>query len=316
MIWGMQIVAVVVLYKTNLERSSTMISIGRELSLLPDLLSDIRVLVWDNGPVPLSPSGLPVGFEYQHSPTNAGVSGAYNGALRRADHLGAPWLLLLDQDSSLPVRYLESMLAYSRSLSSQSKIGTVVPFVESNGINVSPRQTGWTLRSQQIPETQSGIFPREGFAINSGTLVRVSALREIGGYSNVFWLDLSDQYVFHQLHEAGFYMYVAANLKIQHSIANSNYDTDMSEDRYRGFLAAENVFSLRFHSRFSNGAHNLVLLLRAVRQFKRFSNKGFAKLTLLSLTQRLLLSRSRALEIWMKDLSIRDLPAIAGPEIE
>ncbi len=305
----MQIVAVVVLYKTDLQQSSTVVSLGRELSLLSDS-HDIQILLWDNGPVPPSPLVVPVGFEYRHSPTNTGVSGAYNGALKAAEESGAPWLLLLDQDSSLPTGYLQRMLAYSRMFDGEFDVGTVVPFVESNGVKVSPRRTGWTLRSQQIPEAEAGRFRRGGFAINSGTLMRVSALRKIGGYSDIFWLDLSDQYVFHMLQEAGFSMYVARDLKIQHSIANSDYDRSMSEDRYRSFLAAENVFSRTFHSRCSNGAHNLILLLRAVRQFRRFNNKEFARLTLLSLKQRLFLLPSRALEIWMKELRVRDIPAV------
>jgi GT2 family glycosyltransferase len=258
---------------------------------------------------------VPGSFEYKHSKENKGVSGAYNGALERAEALGCPWLLLLDQDTALSEGYLQRMLHYSRMLCEDIRVATVVPFVRSNGILVSPRRSGRTLRSSQIAETESGVIDKDSFAINSGTLMRVSALRAIGGYSDIFWLDLSDQYVFHLLYNLGKVMYLAGELEIRHSIANSDYDRAMSPERYRNYLAAENVYSRTFHSRFMNWAHNLLLLLRAARQYNRFNNKDFARLTLRSLWQRLSLSSSRGIELWTQELGQRSMPVVTEGKI-
>jgi hypothetical protein len=93
-------------------------------------------------------------------------------------------------------------------------------------------------------------------------------------------------------------------------IANSDYNRSMSSERYRSFLAAENIFSNMTRSHLVNGAHNLQLLARALRQYLRFRNKDFAKLTLRSLWQRLSLSKSHGIELWTKDLGQRNMPLI------
>lgn len=306
----MQILAVVVLYKIRPEDSTTLRSLIAELERDPDQRTEIAVLVWDNSPEPLVPNKLTGSFEYFHSIENKGVSGAYNSALERAESLGIPWLLLLDQDTTLPQGFVRRMLDYSRSLYGNAEIATVIPFVRSNEVLVSPRTCGHTLRSSQIDESESGIIRKKSFAINSGTLMRVSALRGIGGYSDLFWLDLSDQFVFHRLYKAGKLMYLAGDLEIAHSIANSDYDRGMSRERYKSYLAAENLFSQTFHSRVSNWAHNAVLLARALRQYRRFREKGYAYLTLQSLWQRLVLPNRRGIKLWTQNLRQRNIPGV------
>jgi GT2 family glycosyltransferase len=306
----MEIVVVVVRYKTPLSESTTLQSLRAQCQETPKLLSEAYLLVWDNSPEALAPNQTPAGFHYKHSERNAGVAGAFNGALERAESLGCTWLLLLDQDTVLPAGFLSRMLAYSHLLNTDTRVAAIVPFVRSKERLVSPRRAGWTLRSSQIAESYSGIFEGRGFAINSGTLMRVSALRGIGGYSDLFWLDLSDQYVFHRLYQVANVMYVAADLTIQHSIANSDYDKAVSPERYISFLAAENLFLRMFHSRLSNAAHDVILVARAARQYRRFRNKEFARLTLCSLQQRLLLNHKRAKELWTRELSNRSIPLL------
>jgi len=42
-----------------------------------------------------------------------------------------------------------------------------------------------------VDKTLIGITPREIVALNSGTLLRISAVRELGGFNPEFWLVLS-----------------------------------------------------------------------------------------------------------------------------
>ena len=72
--------------------------------------------------------------------------------------------------------------------------------------------------------------------------MRVTALREVGGYSEEFWLDLSDVYVFQELYRKGKFMYVAGDLRVDHSIASMDFDKEMSPERYRNFMAAESAY--------------------------------------------------------------------------
>ena len=92
------------------------------------------------------------------------------------------------------------------------EIATVVPFVYSHGALVSPGRLGRFNQNKQIPPTVSGIFRYKGYGVNSATLMRVGALREIGGYSEEFWLDLSDVYAFQAMYRKGRYMFIAGDL--------------------------------------------------------------------------------------------------------
>ena len=131
---------------------------------------------------------------------NVGTSGAYNQAMELAESIGCPWLLLLDQDTTVSDEFLRGMIGYSEKLARAQEIAAVVPFIFSHGTLVSPRRLLSFNRVQQIPLTFSGLCKDKAYAVNSATLMRVAALREVGGYSEEFWLDLSDVYVFQPFH--------------------------------------------------------------------------------------------------------------------
>ena len=129
-----------------------------------------------------------------------------------------------------------------KSLTDAQEVAAVVPFVLSHGTLVSPRRLLSFNRVQQIPLTFSGLCKDKAYAVNSATLMRVAALREVGGYSDEFWLDLSDVYVFQGLHRKGKYMYIAGDLLVEHSIASMDFDKEMSPERYENFMAAESAY--------------------------------------------------------------------------
>jgi hypothetical protein len=204
-----QIVAVVVLYKRLPEQSQTIASLGTVFADNPELLDSIRVILFDNSPKGLEQVNLSFPCDYYHSDQNVGTSGAYNYALQFAETGVFPWLLLFDQDTKISAGFLPRMLEYSHLLLGQMEIGSVVPFIYSHGSLVSPTELGRFNRMSHIPSSFNGIYRQSAFAVNSATLMRVKALREIGGYSDEFWLDLSDIYVFQAMYRKGRYLYVA-----------------------------------------------------------------------------------------------------------
>ena len=117
---------------------------------------------------------------------------------------------------------------------------------------VSPRRLLSFNRVQQIPVTFNGLCKDKAYAVNSATLMRVTALRDVGGYSEEFWLDLSDVYVFQEFYRKGKYMYVAGELHVEHSIASMDFDKEMSPERYRNFMAAESAYIDCFCRRWSD----------------------------------------------------------------
>lgn len=307
----MQILVVVVRYKIPLEQSQTMISLSEAFRVYPELQGPFGVLVWDNSPAKLDNPQLSFSFEYRHSDRNLGVSGAYNRAMEWAESIGCPWLLLLDQDTTIPEDYFRKMLQYSRTFQDEERIATIVPFVHSHGRLVSPRRFGRMARNHLIPKSVTGIYKKNAYAVNSGTLLRTSALREVGGYSEQFWLDLSDAYVFQALRRSGKWMYIAGDLELGHSIAALDFNKDMGTARYRNFLAAENTYFQLYRSRLVNWAHTFWLLARAARQYRRYRNKHFARITLACFFERLAYSKSARLKRWQDELQQREIPIIS-----
>ena len=139
---------------------------------------------------------------------------------------------------------------------------------------------------------RSAAMQRKAYAVNSATLVRVTALREIGGYSDEFWLDLSDVYVFQAIHRKGKYMYVAGDLRVEHSIASMDFDKEMSPERYRNFMAAESAYIDLYLSPLEQPAQLLRLFVRTIRQYRRYENKIFSRITWEYFLQRLFLNQS------------------------
>jgi GT2 family glycosyltransferase len=216
------------------------------------------VLLWDNSPVPATEVSLPFRFELSHFGHNVGTSGAYNYAMGLAESLSCPWLLLLDQDTRVSEEFLRGMIRHGEQFLEVAEVATVVPFIFSHGALVSPRRMLRFNRMQQIPVTFCGLCKDKAYAVNSATLLRVAALKEVGGYSDEFWLDLSDVYVFQALHRKGKHMYVACDLHVEHSIASMDFDKEMSPERYRNFLAAESAYIDLFLSPVEQFAQNSV----------------------------------------------------------
>lgn len=132
------------------------------------------------------------------------------------------------------------------------------------------------------------------FAANSGALLRVAALQAIGGYSTRFWLDYSDIYVFHRLHEQGFGVRIAADLTLQHEIAMLDYDARMTPARYATYLAAEGDFLDLYRGAVERAMHLLRLAVRVRRQ-RRYASPVFSQMSRDALWQRLRTTRRQRL---------------------
>jgi GT2 family glycosyltransferase len=310
-----QIVAVVVLYKRLPEQSQTVESLGKIFAAKPELLDSIHVVLFDNSPTALDHMSRPFPFSYHHAGRNLGTSGAYNYAMELAEREAISWLLLLDQDTSVSAEFLPRILEYSYLLQGKADIGSVVPFIYSHGTLVSPRKLGRFNRISQIPADFNGCCRQRAYAVNSATLMRVSALREIGGYSDDFWLDLSDVYVFQAMFRKGRYMYVAGDLTLQHLITSMDFDNDMTPERYRNFLAAESAFVDLFSSAPERAAHVIRLLARTLRQRRRHRNRVFSEITLEYFYRRLFDTRATRIQSWRKQLLLRDIPVIEDGQV-
>jgi GT2 family glycosyltransferase len=306
----MQIVIVVVLYKRSPSQSQTINSLTAVFERNPELLGSFRVFIWDNTPNLNAEPVIAFPAEYRYAGRNLGTSGAYNQALGFAETLGSPWMLLFDQDTTVSEELLPRMLGYSKSLRDAAEVGAVAGFVYSHGALVSPRRLARFNQVRPIPPTAHGVYTRKAYAVNSATLMRVSALREIGGYSDEFWLDLSDVYVFQAMHRRGKYMYLAGDLRVEHSIASMDFDNEMSPERYHNFIAAESAFIDLYLPPLERIAQLLRLFVRTIRQYWRYENKTFARISWDYFCWRIFQTRATRILNWRRQLASRDLPVI------
>lgn len=140
---------------------------------------------------------------------NQGVSAARNHGLRRAR---APFVIFLDQDDVWHPAMLERQLACLRSHSNMAAVAAPHEFwfAEPDGSYATPRWPddpgegvlasgfeGWTYHQ----------FLYDNWALTSGTLLRTSVVREMGGFDEELplsedwdlWLRISARYPFAQL---------------------------------------------------------------------------------------------------------------------
>jgi GT2 family glycosyltransferase len=307
----MEMLIVAVRYRIFLEDSQTFASLSKAFRSHPDLLAWTGVLIWDNGPSALPEVQLPFPFEYRYTGRNLGVSAAYNCALAFAEEKGCPWLLLLDQDTTLPEDFLSHMLEYARFHQANSRIAAVAPFLICDSQPVSPAIIR-VDHAQPLPLSFSGEHERPAYAANSGTLVRVSALRAVGGYDEDFWLDFSDITLFHRLYLHGMRLYVAGDLHLHHSLSTNNYDGAMSPERYRNAIAAEGAYWDLYRCRRDNFALTARLLLRAFKQWMVYRNKEFSRITWRQFWRRIFVTKPQRLQHWRRQSGCRNIPAVAS----
>jgi GT2 family glycosyltransferase len=296
----MRILAVLVRYQTPLQQSRTFQGLKSALASDPDLAGSYKVMIWDNTPATVADPQLPPAFLYRHSNANLGTSGAYNEALGYARARGHKWLLLLDQDMEIRVDFLRALLRHRREAESRPEVAAVVPTVKVGEVVASPFRQRFN-RVIPYPQGESGILPGEAIAINSGALVRVSAIEQIGRFSRDFWLDYSDMDLFHRFHLQGLRVWRAADTELQHEMSIMDYDRLMTPSRYRNFARAENAFNDLYKGPLENAVQTLRMLVRALKQRKKYKNREFSRIAWEQWMYRLKTSRKQRLLAWKAD---------------
>jgi GT2 family glycosyltransferase len=223
------ILAVIVLYNCELSRSQSLCSFLEVLKANPELARRFSLVVYDNSPQaqrPVAAEGFPT--HYVHDPANGGLASAYNFALARAESEEREWLLLLDQDTTPTQEFLCELVEAATALNANAQVAAIVPKLVVNGEIHSPatefiEQMRRQFQPPALPITEDavGIMQQPLCPYNSGSTIRVSALRSIGGFPPEFWLDYLDHAVFHALHVHGYRIYVML-AKLAHDSSHSD----------------------------------------------------------------------------------------------
>jgi len=259
---------IVVLYQRSFEQSESLSSLFAILRERPEWAQRLSLLVYDNSPHAQVPSDkVPVPVTYIHDSGNSGLAKAYNAALARAEQEKCEWLLLLDQDTSLNAEFVSELLEVATRVQEQLSVGAIVPKLMVGGTMHSPaREFFVELRRIRKPGKSiylqaSGMQQQHLVAYNSGSALRVSALRAIGGFPAEFWLDFLDHAVFHKLYQHGYRLYIL-NARLAHDFSDSNV-ASVAAWRQLNVLEARNLYVKQNGSAIDRLLYRIWLLRRA-----------------------------------------------------
>jgi hypothetical protein len=256
------ILPILVLYNSTLADSSTyctFVAASRSANLDPT-----SIAVYDNSPArQVTPAQEADLLAYRHDSANGGIAAAYNWALDIAIQRSASWLMLLDQDSTLPPEFLRLSLSQVCRYDANTAVVAIVPVVRSRGARVSPMRVG-PFGLRQLPADTSGIQTKEIMAINSGAVIRCNFLESIGGFNRAYWLDYLDHWLFHQVYSSGKKAAVSDCI-LKHRLSVQGYRKGVSIERYRSIIAGEAGFITAYKSKSEVSIYLLRLLARSVK---------------------------------------------------
>ena len=263
------ITAVIVLYERAPAESEALVSLQEIFAADKSLASRFSLLLYDNSLSPHTVEGLRVDCVYVHNAKNGGLAAAYNYALDRASQKRSEWLLLLDQDTTLTADYITSLLGTTLKYESDLSVSSIVPLIEMQNRIYSPEQDFFYHVRHQFPRMRYYPIARETHglqkkwlnAYNSGAAIRVSALKQIGGFPEDFRVDYLDHAVFHQLNLDGRWMVVLPAV-LQQKLSHKDLN-DVSPDRHNSVLQAQSLFMARYGTWIDRQLYRLWLLRRS-----------------------------------------------------
>ena len=296
----LNVMAVIVLYRIAPEESPAFRSVLAARQAFRPEQGGVRVLLWDNSPGAEERCDLPDGVSYFADRSNSGLATAYNRALEWAELHGADWLLTLDQDTSVPADFFTRLAAAATASSTYAGVGAIVPQIAAEGKQLSPNWFQFGAVPRWYRSGYVGV-PREAvFAFNSGAMLRVDALRQIGGYDPRFWLDDSDAMIFSKLHQHGKRVYVAGDIQLDHEFSMKDMQRRMSAARYQNALFAETAFWDLRMNRMAGWERTLRLMVRLAKHWMRGDSAELRRITWRALVRRLFTSKRRRIEEWMR----------------
>lgn len=267
---------VIVLYKTSLEDSKTISTLNTVLS------NNINLMVYDNSPIRQYQDDCFVhkkfNIKYHHNANNSGLSHAYNYALNNAVVNHNSWLLLLDQDTSFSKSYIDELLSLEVN-DLMEEVVCIMPKVISsdNNVIISPSKMslGGICRPISI---KPGITNSLITGINSGTILKVSFMNSLNGFSPNYSLDMLDHWYFREIMKNCKSIYLLKSVIHQNLSVFGDFENNVSLNRYQQLLAAESFFIKDEHIG-SQLVFKIRLVLRSLKQLK-YNNKDYYKSTI------------------------------------
>ena len=195
-------------------------------------------LLYDNSPEAAADAeitALPPGVRYHSDPGNGGTLAAYGAALQLARELDCGWLLLMDQDTALPLNYL-AQAAHARNAAGQPIPAALLPGLSHGDHPVSPAVITANGSVRAGRKGDEGIVT----ALSSGLIVQVAALEQVLPAPAVFWLDYLDHWIFLGFHRLALRT-ARIEVMLEHELSVQT-PAQLSSQRLASILAAERRF--------------------------------------------------------------------------
>jgi len=188
--------------------------------------------------------------EIVYNGENLGIAVALNIGVRRANTLNVEWVATFDQDSTVPDHYFSTMLGMLEKLPFKNKVAIVAPQYRDKATKL--------LASFSKSYAGTDYFEVDT-VITSGNLVKVSALYNIGGFDETFFIDAVDHDFCLRLRLRGYRIIISCSTELAHSIGIM--------ERHHLF---GKVFKVSNHSplrRYYNARNRVVVYRRYLRNF-------------------------------------------------
>ncbi|MBI2619515.1 MAG: glycosyltransferase family 2 protein [Ignavibacteriales bacterium] len=142
-------------------------------------------------------------IEYLTTGSNVGIPSALNAAARKSIERGCEFLLTMDQDSCAGQGMISTMLDAA---AHDPSVGLIAPF------HVGPR----VRDTPPEPDVEAVVA-----AMTSGSLIRLRAYQEVGGFMEELFIDYVDYEYCLRLQERGYSVVRANRAKLVHKLGES-----------------------------------------------------------------------------------------------
>lgn len=226
-----EIIVIIVLYKTKFMDSRAFITL--DISAKNAKWESLDLVFYDNSPEynknlidQLNQYNYNIRYIPDHN--NSGVSRAYNQAYNLGKEMGKKYLLLLDQDTEIPINYCENLSSVN------DNYNLVFPKLYDKGLMISPCKyflgRGSCLNPKTLKSGENEI--RGKMFLNSGSLISISLFEKVGGYDESVPLYFSDFNFFQRV----------KNYEKSYYLIDQTFKHDMSSNDEKDF----NKFVKRF----------------------------------------------------------------------
>jgi GT2 family glycosyltransferase len=197
----------------------------------------VRIVVVDNGSTPADvealTAGLPGGVSLVRLKTNRGYGAACNAAARIAAESGIPYVWWLNNDLTFETGASDALLAHMEATPTVAAAGAVT-VDEETGRRVLGAGMDLTLWRGRVRHRHTGIdvkqLPSQPYSVDvisaSCILVRVSALRVIGGIDEGYFMYSEDVDWSVRARAAGFGLDIVPRARARHGGARSSKPQD------------------------------------------------------------------------------------------